>query len=197
MIAQLESFSKLRQRGSWWRLSVNSLRRATQTLLAALLLVQGLSVQALDQDLRLASPDPELQPKTVVAIQMEALGKNARWGGDQGIGVAFRFASPSNRRVTGPLERFIQLVANPAYSVMLDHEGVEVGDARLSESGTVAQVPVLVKGEGNERVGFMFSLSLQNSTQSEQSGDNENVCKCWMTDSVSRIELPDQPGQSI
>lgn len=183
---------------------------ATGLMLAVILAVSG-GASAEDQDvdindpaLRQAAPNVDLSPTRVVNIQMTALGQNGKWGDDQGIAVAFRFASPSNRRVTGPLERFVKLLENPVYSAMLDHKSVEIGAARTNATGDVAQVPVVVNGLEDERVGFMFTLSLQqplNGETDEGAGVQEGVpevsCECWMTDSVSRIELPQDRRQSI
>jgi len=185
-----------------------SVRTTACLLLVLALLVLSAGVNAAQttaetdpdsQDLRHAAPSAELSPESVVNIQMTALGQNRVWGGDQGIAVAFRFASPSNRRVTGPLQRFIKMVANPVYSVMLDHKTVEVGEARSNATGDVAQVPVLVEGADNERVGFLFTLSLQQpeDAASDSDASEQADCRCWMTDGVSRVELPQEKRKSI
>ncbi len=191
---------------------INCFTRIGPEHLASLLLATLISIAAaqtpacadsddLSQlDLRQASPSAQLSAARVVSIQMSALGQNGAWGSDQGIAVAFRFASPSNRRITGPLERFVKLVANPVYAVMLDHKSVEVGEARKNASGDVAQVPVLVTSSDNERVGFVFTLSLQTPGERGESEDDtleQPICRCWMTDSVSRVELPKDERQSI
>ena len=59
-------------------------------------------------------PKPELTPEQVVEIQVEALRKNDVPTPDAGIATTFRFASPGNRKVTGPLERFAPIVKAPA-----------------------------------------------------------------------------------
>ena len=55
-------------------------------------------------------PSPDLSPEDVVRIQVEALQRNDEPSPDAGIEAAFRFASPSNRRATGPLGRFSEMV---------------------------------------------------------------------------------------
>ena len=52
-------------------------------------------------------PSAELAPEEVVAAQLHALRQNDPANRDAGIRIAFRFASPGNRQVTGPIERFI------------------------------------------------------------------------------------------
>ena len=59
-------------------------------------------------------PDPSLSPQDVVSIQIEALRNNDIPYADRGIEVTFNFTSPANKRVTGPLERFKEIVRNRA-----------------------------------------------------------------------------------
>ena len=68
-----------------------------------------------------AFPGPEYGPADVVRIQVQALAHNDTPYRNAGIEVAFRFASPANKRVTGPLWRFIQMLYNPTYRPFLDH----------------------------------------------------------------------------
>jgi len=132
---------------------------------------------AIDPD---ASPDNDQSPQEVVRLQMSALGENAAIGGDGGIAIAFRFASPTNRLQTGPLTKFISIVRAPAYAIMIDHRSVEFGDPRVG--GDVALVPIIVNAPDGGRAGFIFRLSKHNA----------NDCRgCWMTDAVSRIPLPE------
>ena len=71
-----------------------------------------------------ARPGPELTPQLVVDIQLQALQQAG--DGREGIATCFEFASPSNRKKTGPLERFTQMVSGPPYDVMLQHRWADV-----------------------------------------------------------------------
>ena len=53
-------------------------------------------------------PNPNLTPEDVIRIQVEALQNNDSQ--DTGIEITFRFASPANRQLTGPLNRFKRMV---------------------------------------------------------------------------------------
>ncbi len=44
---------------------------------------------------------------------------------DRGIEVTFNFASPTNKRMTGPLERFKVMVRNSVYGPMINHRSAE------------------------------------------------------------------------
>ena len=72
-------------------------------------------------------PDPSLTPGQVIAIQLKALRSNRDMADDGGIAITFNFASPANRRMTGPLARFVQMLKNPLYTIMLDFDRYETG----------------------------------------------------------------------
>lgn len=126
----------------------------------------------------LPEPAPELSPKEVVRLQVEALGENDTPRADAGIEAAFNFASPANKRATGPLSRFRRLFETPAYGPMIGHEGATYSAPRVD--GTVARMGVILTTETGARVGYLFRLSKQ----------GEPPCKdCWMTDAVQRVPV--------
>ena len=126
-------------------------------------------------------PNAELTPDQVVRIQVEALGANDVPEQNAGIAVTFRFASPSNRRVTGPLNRFILMVSNPMYKPMLNHRRAEYEPIKI-EGDNASQIVVLTAEDGS-RAGYLFVLSKQQGSGCDA---------CWMTDSVMRLQVPEQ-----
>ncbi|MBC7921110.1 MAG: DUF4864 domain-containing protein [Ferruginibacter sp.] len=120
-------------------------------------------------------PSPDLSPAEVVAIQLKALQQNDAQ--DNGIAVAFNFASPTNKAATGPLNRFKLLVRNPLYEPLLNFRSFRAGKV-VMEQGQAHQVIVVTDQQGNQAA-FLFSLSKQNRTPHQD---------CWMTDSVVRLE---------
>ena len=124
-------------------------------------------------------PAPEYEPDEVVGIQMRALGMNNEPFDNAGIELTFRFASPDNKSVTGPIERFQTLFDNVAYRPMIDHAELNIGEAEIR--GEMARVPVLISNENGDKAGYLFFLSRQST------GPHEN---CWMTDRVIRVTLP-------
>ena len=88
--------------------------------ITALLVVLATPVGA--TDLPQTEPDPSLPPQDVVSIQIEALQNNDIPYEDRGIEVTFNFASPANKRMTGPLERFKVMVRNPVHIPILQTE---------------------------------------------------------------------------
>lgn len=97
-----------------------------------------------------SSPSPSLQPAEVVEAQLRALqqGNTCR---------CFEFASPSNRRVTGPLQRFeIKLRQTPAYSPLVGCSSFEILSA-LSLSPNRWTCRVRVRPAGSSCAPFAVS----------------------------------------
>lgn len=119
-------------------------------------------------------PSPALSPAEVVAIQLHALQANDERS-DAGIATVFQFASPANRSITGPLDRFVELVKTPEYSPMLNHRRAEPGP--LVTSGDLAEQRVVITTAAGERVSYVFVLARQRSGA---------YADCWMTEGVLR-----------
>mmetsp|Transcript_27016 Transcript_27016/g.38047 ORF Transcript_27016/g.38047 Transcript_27016/m.38047 type:complete len:159 (+) Transcript_27016:95-571(+) len=66
--------------------------------------------------------NPSMTPETVVEYQLKALQQ-------EDLQQVFEYASPSNKAVTGPWERFAQMVRSPAYAPLIGHGR---GDVLLS-----------------------------------------------------------------
>ena len=129
-------------------------------------------------------PNAQLSPDEVVKIQVEALQNNDE--NDNGIEITFRFASPANKQVTGPLFRFKELVKNPDYRAMLNHKIAEYGPLEI-DGDTASQRVTVIKTNGEATV-FLFSLSRQNTAACPD---------CWMTDGVTIVPTRKQRLQGI
>ena len=125
-----------------------------------------------------AFPGPDYGPADVVRIQVQALANNDTPYRNAGIEVAFRFASPANKRVTGPLRRFIRLLYDPTYRPFLNHKVAHFGQVDIQ--GSEATQTVILTAVNGQRVGYVFRLSKQRGAPCEA---------CWMTDGVWRINL--------
>ena len=123
-------------------------------------------------------PDPSLSPRDVVSIQIEALRSNDIPHEDTGIEVTFNFASPANKRMTGPLERFKVMVRSPTYGPMINHRTARYEN--LMVEGDLAQIDVIINSQQGEYLGYRFILSRQHGNQYEGS---------WMTDAVFRFDV--------
>lgn len=143
-------------------------------LVAALLVASSVALaQMADDEFKLSQslmPSAKLTPAQVVQIQLKALRLNdAR---NRGIEVAFRFASPNNKLQTGPLPRFISMIQQRPYSLMLEYENVAYDPVEIVEDYARQRVTLISSGI---IVAYEFYLSRQ--TQGDCLG-------CWLTDAV-------------
>ncbi|MDJ0956347.1 MAG: DUF4864 domain-containing protein [Arenicellales bacterium] len=122
------------------------------------------------------TPNPGLSADDVVRIQLGALANNDSPHTDAGIEITYRFASPTNKRTTGPLPRFIAMVKNPLYAPMINHTHAEFGASVLREVHTL--LPVVLTAIDGKKVGYLFVLRKLR---------DEPCADCWMTESVMRI----------
>lgn len=116
-------------------------------------------------------PRPELSAEDVVRIQLAGL-RDARPDG-LGILQCFVFASPGNRQVTGPLERFGQMVRQAPYDSLARTQAVLIGRSHIDRD--VARILVTVVDETAQVRAFTFILAKQKSAP---------MTGCWMTDAV-------------
>lgn len=144
----------------------------------ALLIGSAPLAPTLSQALQDKQPNASLSPEAVVRIQMEALGRNDEPYADRGIEITWRFASPGNKVLTGPLERFKTMVRGPVYAPMLNYKSVKYENLQML--GARAQVDVIVRSRENRYFGYRFGLSRQ---------DDPACDGCWMTDSVVPFEV--------
>jgi hypothetical protein len=124
-------------------------------------------------DLITLNPNMEYSPDEVVRFQVEALANNDKPYENAGIELVYRFASPKNKRITGPLYRFMRIVYNPFYRPILNHQIAHYGEVRVE--GDLAFQIVLLTTEDGDRIGYIFTLSKQNGGHYDG---------CWMTDNV-------------
>jgi hypothetical protein len=120
---------------------------------------------------RVALPRPELSPAEVVRLQLDGLSDATPDG--VGIVQCFAFASPGNRLVTGPLERFGKMVRKPPFDCLGRSQAVLIGRPQFEHG--VARILVTVVDESSQVRAFSFILAKQKSVP---------VAGCWMTDAV-------------
>ena len=147
----------------------------------------GAHAEGTGHPLEQVQPSADLTPADVIRYQVDALADNDVPHADAGIEITFRFASPENRRVTGPLHRFRALLHNPLYSDLLNHVSAEYGNPMMR--GHMALGPVLITTADGRQVGYMFQLSKQL---------DERCPGCWMTEGVTRLDAgAADPGRAL
>ncbi|EMA26503.1 DUF4864 domain-containing protein [Haloarcula argentinensis] len=121
----------------------------------------------------LPTPSETDSPSDAVALQLDALGTNDDPFENAGIMTAYNFASPANRRSTGPLDRFIAMVESPQYCPMIDFGEAVRGPVERTEN--YAEQRVTITGPNGRTTTYEFGLSVQ--SVGEFRG-------CWQTDRV-------------
>jgi len=124
------------------------------------------------------TPNASLSALEVVEFQLKAL----QHPDSDGIAATFRFASPTNKSVTGPLDRFSKLFEAPQYNPMLKHSGAKVSE--LSNNGKRAELVAGIVDRSGQLRWYKFVLSKQSEAP---------YVNCWMTDAVS---ITKRPGKS-
>lgn len=148
------------------------------SIIAALMLVVSTSWAT-----ELVTPDPAMTPEEVVTIQLTALQTNNADRPDDGIEQTWVFAHPINKRMTGPLPRFTQMVKGPQYNMLLNHRTHRVEET--SRSGRQANFRIIVISKGGD------SYDCRWTVEKIAEGKDAGV---WMTTAVT---APQKLGQAI
>ena len=69
----------------------------------------------------LINPNSSIKPKQVIEIQLLGLMKNDNFFEDSGIQQTWNFAHPENKKNTGPLPNFIQMIKSRSYQMLINH----------------------------------------------------------------------------
>lgn len=147
--------------------------------LAWLGLILGWSIEAVADPASVPDlkPNPALTPKQVIEFQLQVLQHNDELAQNRGIERAFRFASPNNRTMTGPLQHFIQIINQPDYSALLHSASYLIGQVEIENDQ--ARSIVTITTAADERVRYVFILSRQSGGEYQD---------CWMTDAVLPVQ---------
>ena len=129
-------------------------------------------------------PSTEINPEQVVKIQLAGLMKNDLPYKDKGIEQTWEFAHPNNKKVTGPLNKFKQMIKGEQYKMLIDHENHEVKQIFLNNEVAVFEVVIM----DIDKKYFKFKWQVEKYLNI---GPLEN---CWLTTVVSE---PVPMGASI
>lgn len=129
---------------------------------------------------RVVLPSADLAPEEVVRLQLAGLSDEQADG--VGILQCYCFASPANRAVTGPLDRFGAMVRQGEYHCMASPQALLVG--RPQGDDRVARVLVTVIDQETRVRAFTFVLGRQQDAAFKD---------CWMTEAVLPAPGPAEP----
>lgn len=159
--------------------------RTTVSLIFTVLLTLSSNVWADQSKYSLnIAPSASIEPADVVQIVVDALRVNNPDSGDDGIATVWRFAAPSNKAMTGPLERFTKMLKG-GYGDMLNHIDSDYGPIEVQDD--IAIQPVWLTTPSGDEVAYVFQLRRQGP------GEFEGI---WMTESVYPI-APKRRGTAI
>ena len=132
----------------------------------------------------LIKPNIEIKPDQVVQIQLNGLMKNDEPNLDNGIKQTWEFAHPLNKKYTGPLARFINLLKSESYKMLINHLDSEIIEVFKSSNQYGFEITIL----GNDKKYYKFQWVVEKYY-------NEGPLKdCWLTTTVSN---PVSLGSSI
>ncbi len=132
----------------------------------------------------LTKPNINIEPYQVVKIQLTGLMNNDVPNVDDGIKQTWEFAHPSNKKYTGPLPKFINLLKSESYKMLLNHLDSEIIEVFKSNNRYGFEVTIL----GNDKNYYKFQWVV------EKYYDEGPLKECWLTTSVSN---PISLGSSV
>ena len=117
-------------------------------------------------------PSAAYGPGTAVELQLDALQRAGPGHEMQGLAVLFRFASPRNRRHTGPLPRFVRMVQRE-FGALLEFEDVVYWPLELRDERAWQRVTLWLPDD--RRQDYVFELARQPGGECDG---------CWLTERV-------------
>ena len=132
----------------------------------------------------LIKPSIEIEPAKVVNIQLSGLMKNDDPSKNHGIKQTWEFAHPANKKYTGPLPKFINLLQSESYKMLLNHLDNEITEVFKSINRYGFEVTILAL----DKKYYKFQWVV------EKYYEDGPLKDCWLTTSVSN---PISLGSSI
>ena len=135
-------------------------------------------------DAETLKPNNGIEPYQVVKIQLRGLKNNDKPKKDSGIEQTWEFAHPSNKRNTGPLPRFVDMLKSGDYKMLLDHKEHKVIEVFSSNTQYAFEVKILGKDKNYYRFQWVVEKYFEEGPLKD----------CWLTTAVSS---PISLGSSI
>ena len=132
----------------------------------------------------LVKPNNGIKPYQVIKIQLTGLMNNDIPNKNSGIEQTWQFAHPSNKKYTGPLSKFVNLLKSESYNMLLNHLESEIIEVFKTNNKYGFEVIILA----NDKNYYKFQWIV------EKYYNNGPLKDCWLTTSVSS---PVSLGSSI
>jgi len=156
------------------------------SLISVILIILSLGSLRLDKNYptKLTNPNSSLKPIEVLTIQLNSLKRNNIPFKDAGIEQVWNFAHPSNKKITGPLEKFKKMIYSKSYKMLINHVNSEITILSKNKNSSVYKVKIL----SNDKKKYSYIWKI------EKIQEKGSLTNCWMTISVSS---PDHLGDVI
>ena len=89
----------------------------------------------------LIKPSSNLKPIDVLIIQLNSLKNNNSPYKDAGIEQVWEFAHPNNKAITGPLNKFKQMIYSQSYNLLISHENSEIQVLNEAKNACINPIP--------------------------------------------------------
>ena len=132
----------------------------------------------------LVKPNNEIKPYQVVKIQLTGLMNNDIPNKNSGIEQTWEFAHPSNKKYTGPLSKFVNLLKSENYNMLLNHLESEI--IEVFKTNDKYGFEVIILGKDKNYYKFQWVV--------EKYYEEGPLKDCWLTTMVSN---PISLGSSI
>ena len=132
----------------------------------------------------LVKPNNGIKPYQVIKIQLTGLMNNDIPNKNSGIEQTWQFAHPSNKKYTGPLSKFVNLLKSESYNMLLNHLESEIIEVFKTNNKYGFEVIILA----NDKNYYKFQWIV------EKYYNDGPLKDCWLTTSVSS---PVSLGSSI
>ena len=132
----------------------------------------------------LINPNNSIQPSEVIKIQLVGLMNNNKDFKDSGIEQTWNFAHPNNKKNTGPLSKFKQMIKGNSYQMLLDHISHTITELGSRDNWVQFEVVIL----DQNKIYHKFNWQVEKYTIEGPLKD------CWLTTMVSS---PISLGSSI
>ena len=132
----------------------------------------------------LIKPQPAIKPLEVLLIQLNSLKNNNIPYADAGIEQTWEFAHPNNKLMTGPLNKFKEMIYSKSYEILISHENSEVTVLKELDNKSIYKVIILSKDK--KKYYYIWQV--------EKVLLDGNLKNCWMT---TRVSSPEFLGEVI
>lgn len=131
-----------------------------------------------NQHVDFSIPQPHYSPAEVVTLQIESMRDSA--SSPDHLTTCYSLASPENREITGPIERFGAMVMMPPYDRLARCQAWQVGRPVIDQD----HAAVLVSTISSDGSGVAFRFLLRLHTEHPFDG-------CWLTEAVQVLARTD------